>query len=104
MVLRAARRGLARRLPDLDNLELARAWAAIRTVTEDDTPVVGMDPRVPGLFWVAALGGHGMSLSLGLGDLAASMIGGDLTGDPDLEAALAPDAPRRDWIPQRNWS
>ena len=104
LVLRAARRGLARRLPDLDHLELARAWAAIRTVTEDDTPVVGMDPRVPGLFWVAALGGHGMSLSLGLGDLAASMIGGDLTGDPDLEAALAPDAPRRDWIPQRNWS
>lgn len=103
LVLRAARRALKKRLPHLGQLEFTRSWAAIRTLTEDDTPVVGNDPAVPGLFWVAALGGHGMSLSLGLGELAASMICGEEQDDLDLLAALAPDAPRRDWIPQRDW-
>lgn len=103
LVLRAARRALARRLPQFEGLKFARAWAATRTMTEDDTPVVGADPRVAGLFWVAALGGHGMSLSLGLGDLAASMIAGDEVQDAQLVAALAPNAPRRDWVPQRDW-
>lgn len=100
LVVRAARRALAERLPGLPNLQLERGWAAVRTLTEDDTPVVGFDPTVPGLFWCGALGGHGMSLSLGLAELAARLLSGEQ--DP-LAAPLAPDAPRRAWAPERDW-
>ena len=98
--MRAARRALAERLPGLPNLQLERGWAAVRTLTEDDTPVVGFDPTVAGLFWCGALGGHGMSLSLGLAELAARLLSGEQ--DP-LAAPLAPDAPRRAWAPERDW-
>jgi D-arginine dehydrogenase len=100
LVVRAARRALAERLPGLPNLQLERGWAAVRTLTEDDTPVVGFDPAVPGLFWCGALGGHGMSLSLGLAELAARLLSGEQ--DP-LAPPLAPDAPRRAWTPERDW-
>ena len=33
--------------------------------------VIGPDPDLGGLFWVAGLGGHGMTTSAGVGELAA---------------------------------
>ena len=100
LVARSARRALLERRPELAGLQLERGWAAVRTLTEDDTPVVGPDPSVPGLFWTAALGGHGMSLSLGLAELGAGLLCGE--EDPLVER-LAPDAPRRAWVPDRDW-
>lgn len=102
LVVRSARRALTTRLPHLEGLRFVRGWAAVRTLTEDDTPVLGWAPEVPGLFWCAALGGHGMSLSLGLAEFAAELLLGECT-DVELAARLAPGAPRRAWQPRREW-
>jgi D-arginine dehydrogenase len=74
----------------------------MRTVTEDDLPVVGPDPDVGGLFWVAALGGHGMSISAGIGRFAAELLLGRPV-DEELRAALAPDNDQRAFTPIRDY-
>lgn len=86
---------LQRAAPALLDLEVRLAWAGLRTFAPDRRFVVGWDPRVAGLFWVAGLGGHGLTSALAVGDLAARAIhdraGDDQAGDDaDLLAALSP--------------
>ena len=78
LVARSARRALLERRPELAGLQLERGWAAVRTLTEDDTPVVGPTPPCPVLL-DSGLGGHGMSLSLGLAELGAGLLCGEET-------------------------
>lgn len=61
-------------LPALASARIARGWAALRTFSNDDGFVIGRDPIIENLFWVAALGGHGMTSSSAVGQLAASLI------------------------------
>ncbi|MCB9730386.1 MAG: FAD-binding oxidoreductase [Deltaproteobacteria bacterium] len=76
-------------LPALRDARPSRAWACVRYLTPDDRFVIGPDPGVGGLFWVAGLGGHGMTTSAAVGDLAAQgILDGALPGD--LAAALSP--------------
>lgn len=56
------------------DLGIAHAWSGMRTLTTDDRPLIGPDARVRGLFWVAGLGGHGMTLSAAVGPLAADLL------------------------------
>lgn len=71
-----ALRKLARHLPGYGEAPLVRAWSGLRTVTPDDVPVIGPDPERGGLFWLAGLGGHGISVSAGVGRLAADILSG----------------------------
>lgn len=104
MFWRVMERKLATCVPALAGARRDRGWAAMRTLTEDDTPIVGPDPQVPGLFWAAGLGGHGMSVSLALGRLAAvALLGGGTPEDEALLARLAPDHPERAYAPTRAW-
>lgn len=64
----------SRLLPALASVGLSRVWACLRTLTPDDHFVIGPDPRLDGLFWVAGLGGHGMSASPLIGLVAADLI------------------------------
>ncbi len=64
-----------------------RSWACLRTFAADRGIVAGPDPRVPGLFWVAGLGGRGMTCGLAAGEVAASVISG---GSHPLAEALSP--------------
>jgi glycine/D-amino acid oxidase-like deaminating enzyme len=64
----------ARLIPGAAHLDVAHAWAGIRTLTPDDRFVIGADPRVPGLFWLAGLGGHGMTAGPAAGRLAADLV------------------------------
>ena len=57
--------------PDLAEIPITRYWTGIRTFAPDRRFVVGWDPKVAGLFWVAGLGGHGMTSGLAVGALAA---------------------------------
>ena len=87
-----AREAIARKtaahLPRLAESLVAHCWAGVRTLTPDDSPCVGPDPRVRGLFWHAGLGGHGVSLSIGVARAAAGL----LLGERDERAAsLAPE-------------
>jgi D-arginine dehydrogenase len=46
----------------------------MRTFVSDDEFVIGADPRLRGLYWVAGLGGHGVACAPLVGRLAADWI------------------------------
>lgn len=78
---------LARLAPRLAESTVRRAWACLRTFAPDAAAVVGADPRVPGLYWLGGLGGHGMTGGVAAGEvLAASVVG---RADP-LAEVLSP--------------
>jgi D-arginine dehydrogenase len=78
-------RKLARTAPRLADASVRRAWACLRTFAPDGAAVVGADPRLAGLHWIAGLGGHGMTGGLAAGELCAA----GLTGrDHPLKEAL----------------
>jgi len=60
--------------PTFADLPIARLWSGLRTFAPDRRFVLGYDPINPNLFWVAGLGGHGMTSGLAVGELAAQGI------------------------------
>ncbi len=68
----------ARSMPALAGLPLRDGQAGLRTLTPDGRFAIGSDPRLRGFFWVAGLGGHGVTTSHAVGRLAAEAI---LNGD-----------------------
>jgi D-arginine dehydrogenase len=61
-------------LPELARARPAHSWAGLRVLTPDSRFIVGADPRVTGFIWVAGLGGHGMTTSAAVGELAAKAV------------------------------
>ena len=94
LIARLAQRRARTSLERWSPLAWQRSLVGIRTVSEDDVPVVDRHPGQERLFWVAALGGHGITLSLGLGPFAAQCLMGH-DPDPALRAALRFDHPDR---------
>jgi D-arginine dehydrogenase len=74
---------LGRAFPGLASLTVTEARACLRTFCADGRFLIGVDAALAGFFWVAALGGHGMSTSYGVGRLGAAAILGDRS--PELE-------------------
>jgi D-arginine dehydrogenase len=66
-------------LPAMPDFPIARGWAGLRTLTTDGHFVIGWDTDVEGLFWVAGVGGHGVTCSYPVGEMAACSI---LSGPP----------------------
>ena len=52
----------------------AHFWHGLRTLSPDGRFVVGPDPDLAGLVWVAGLGGHGMTCGGEVGRLAARAV------------------------------
>jgi D-arginine dehydrogenase len=65
---------IQRYLPALCDVALKHRWAGLRTLSADGRFVIGWDPKVRGFFWVAGLGGHGVTSSSAVGALAAKLI------------------------------
>jgi glycine/D-amino acid oxidase-like deaminating enzyme len=63
-----------RYMPGLAGVSIHKYWAGFRTITADGRFVIGWDPRAPGFFWVAGLGGHGVTTSWAVGNLAAELL------------------------------
>lgn len=61
-------------LPALEAVTVRRVWSCFRTFADDGGFVVGPDPEAEGFFWVAGLGGHGMTCSWAVGRLAADLL------------------------------
>lgn len=57
--------------PALSNTRVQRSWACLRTMATDREPAIGEDPRVRGLYWLAGLGGRGMTCGVAAGELLA---------------------------------
>lgn len=73
-VLPGLGRSLADLAPELIDAPVTRAWSGLRTFAKDRQFVIGWDPVNPRLFWVAGLGGHGMTTGLAVGRLAAEVL------------------------------
>lgn len=65
-----------RKYPWMNDLPIASSWAGIRTVAPDRRFVIGWDPLIAGFFWVAGLGGYGVTAGGAIGQLVADLIGG----------------------------
>jgi len=76
-------------LPSLSDAGVAKVWAGMRTFAADERFVIGPDPRLKGLYWVAALGGHGITCAPAVGQLAAEWIDEGGSADP-AAVQLAP--------------
>ncbi len=95
---------LAALAPALAEARVRTSWACLRTFAPDRRLVVGPDPRATGLFWVAGLGGFGMSVGPALGELAAAhmtaqappwadaLLPARLVGSPNASTMRANDA------------
>ncbi len=86
------------RAADLPVRRVVRAWAGLRSFVADRTPVVGLDPGVPGFFWLAGQGGYGIQTAPAMGRLAAALLArrgvpADLADWGVDAAALAPGRP-----------
>jgi len=79
-VAAAALEGLAEKLarlaPPLGRGSVRRAWACLRTSASDRAPVAGEDPRVTGLFWLAGLGGYGMTAGMAAAEMVVALVCG----------------------------
>ncbi len=67
---------LRRTAPALADASVRTAWAGVRTFAFDRAAVVGADPGLRGLYWLAGLGGQGMSVGVGAGELLGAVIDG----------------------------
>lgn len=73
-------------------LRVARRWAGLVTFAADQSPVVGMEESVPGLFWVAGQGGCGIQTAPALARAAASLlVDGVLPADLLAQGLVAED-------------
>jgi D-arginine dehydrogenase len=80
------------RLEQATTLEVKRVthrWAGLRSFVEDRSPVVGYDPRVPGFFWHAALGGYGIQTAPALSRVAAALTLGRAVDEEVLAHGVA---------------
>ena len=92
-----------RSLPRAESACAAYVWAGLRNLTPDHLFIVGEDSNLPGFFWVAGLGGHGISASPALGAAAADLM---LEGRTEVldAAALSPKRFPRGTIHSKNRS
>jgi glycine/D-amino acid oxidase-like deaminating enzyme len=79
-----------RLFPVLADVSLLRSYVGFRPYCPDHMPVVGPDPRVPGLLHACGHEGAGVGLATGTGHLLAQVLAGD---EPDLD--LRPFRPER---------
>jgi glycine/D-amino acid oxidase-like deaminating enzyme len=79
-----------RLFPVLADVSLLRSYAGFRPYCPDHLPVIGPDPRVPGLLHACGHEGAGVGLATGTAHLLAQVLAGD---EPDLD--LRPFRPER---------
>lgn len=78
---------IERFLPSLSGVGISKAWAGFRTLTPDGRFIIGWDAALANFFWVAGLGGHGMTTSAAVGELAADLL---LAGREKKSPAFSP--------------
>jgi glycine/D-amino acid oxidase-like deaminating enzyme len=77
-----------RHIPGLQSVAIQKGWAGFRTLSADGRFVIGWDGKVGGFFWVAGLGGHGVTTSSAVGELAADLV---LGGSKKDAQAFSPE-------------
>jgi glycine/D-amino acid oxidase-like deaminating enzyme len=75
-VLRELARKAIRLFPKLATVNVMRAYGGFRPYTPDHLPVIGADPRVPGLWHATGHEGAGIGLAVATGRLLAELMTG----------------------------
>ncbi len=75
--LEALAGALATLAPELVDAGVRTSWGCLRTYAHDRELVIGPDPRVEGLLWMAGFGGRGMTVGVGAGELLAASMRGE---------------------------
>jgi glycine/D-amino acid oxidase-like deaminating enzyme len=75
-VLRELARKAIRLFPRLAGVNVMRAYGGFRPYTPDHLPVIGADPRVPGLWHATGHEGAGIGLAVATGRLLAELMTG----------------------------
>ncbi|MGI9199411.1 MAG: NAD(P)/FAD-dependent oxidoreductase [Woeseiaceae bacterium] len=78
--LRTIRRHLAKRVPQLADVEFAESWAGMVDATPDIVPVMDGIASHPGLFLASGFSGHGFGIGPGAGKVMANLVTGNDTG------------------------
>ncbi|MBI2346878.1 MAG: FAD-binding oxidoreductase [Deltaproteobacteria bacterium] len=65
---------LRRHCPRLADIAIAKSWAGLRTFAPDRKFVLGWDGQAPSFYWVAGLGGHGVTCAAAVGEQATADI------------------------------
>ena len=76
--------------PSLDRAKVHRTWAGLRPVTPDGLPIIGAEPRLPGLWYATGHGRNGILLA----GITGAIIRQLLAGEPP-EEDLHPFSPDR---------
>ena len=74
---------IQRYIPGLCSVAISKRWAGFRTLSGDGRFVIGWDPKIKNFFWVAGLGGHGVTTSAAVGALAADILVGGREKEPE---------------------
>ena len=75
--------------PSFKSIKLAAQRTGLRTMAPDGRFVIGEDPSLKKFYWVAGLGGHGVTTSFAVGDLAARLVLGKKTNAQKVRWASA---------------
>ncbi|WP_245975496.1 NAD(P)/FAD-dependent oxidoreductase [Amycolatopsis palatopharyngis] len=75
-VLRELARKALALFPILEDVQIMRAYGGFRPYAPDHLPVIGQDPRVPGLWHATGHEGAGIGLAAGTGLLLADLFAG----------------------------
>lgn len=78
------------RLPFLDNIEIIRGWAGLRTLSPDQNAMVGEIPKGSGFYCAMAFSGHGIMHAPATGKIVAEMIADGKASTLDIKE-LSPD-------------
>jgi glycine/D-amino acid oxidase-like deaminating enzyme len=89
-VLRALAENAIRLLPALREVPVIRAYKGFRPYTPDHLPVIGPDPRMPGLYHACGHEGAGV----GLAPITGKLIADQITGTPS-DVDIRPFRPER---------
>ena len=78
--------------PTLTTAAVTRTWAGLRPVTPDGRPIIGAEPRLPGLWYATGHGRNGILLAGITGVIVRQLLAGEPTVE-DIDAY----APARFW-------
>lgn len=74
------RKHLAKRVPQLADIEFLESWAGMIDTTPDIVPVMDQVETHPGLFLASGFSGHGFGIGPGAGKVMANLVSGRETG------------------------
>lgn len=80
---------LKRLLPQASNASYSNAWGGLRTFAQDRRFIIGWDGSIKNFFWVACLGGHGVTVCASVGKLSSALLTGESVPS-DLQRGFSP--------------